>query len=129
MLRSLSQNPDIANIPNLHKIGFSTTPVKKRIAGATTDPTYLMAPVEIVNDYEVYNLRPSVLEKLLHHVFAEVRLDLTQIDAKGNQYNPSEWFVVPAAVIDQAIKMIISGDITDFIYDKTTQQLVWSKTT
>ena len=82
-----------------------------------------MAPVEVVASYRTYNLRASALENLLHRVFAEVRLDLTQIDRKGRDYDPSEWFVVPLHVIDQAIDLIISGDIVDYVYDVAKARL------
>lgn len=124
VLRSLSTDPLVANIKHLHKIGFSTTSVEQRVKGASTSPTYLMAPVEIVADYRVYNLKASVLENLLHRVFADVRLDLTQVDRKGRDYDPSEWFVVPRDVIDQAVAMIMSGEIVDYQYDKAQQRLV-----
>ena len=83
-----------------------------------------MAPVEVVADYRTYNLKASALENLLHRVFAEVRLDLTQIDRKGRDYDPSEWFVVPLNVIDQAIDLIISGEIVDYVYDAAQRALV-----
>lgn len=124
VLRSLSADPQVSSIQNLHKIGFSTTTVEKRIANAAGSPTYLMAPVEIVADYRAYNLRASALEHLLHRVFASVRLDITQIDRAGKNYDPSEWFVVPLNVINQAISMIMSGEITDYVYDPVTQRLV-----
>lgn len=124
VLRSLSTDPQVSSIQNLHKIGFSTTTVEKRIANATGSPTYLMAPVEIVADYRAYNLRASALEHLLHRVFASVRLDITQIDRAGKNYDPSEWFVVPLNVINQAISMIMSGEITDYVYDPAVQRLV-----
>lgn len=98
--------------------------MEQRIANAALAPTYLMAPVEIVADYRTYNLRPSWLEHLLHRVFAEVRLDISQTDSKGRKYDPSEWFIVPLNVINQAINMIMSGEILDYIYDAETQQLV-----
>lgn len=124
VLRSLSVDPQIAGIKDLHKIGFSRGPVEKRISRAEFEPTYLMAPVEVVADYRAYNLRPSALEHLLHRVFAEVRLDLTQIDASGRDYDPSEWFAVPWKVINQAISMIMSGEIVDYVYDPTSRKLV-----
>ena len=65
VLRSLSEDPQISSIENLYKIGFSRNPVKKRIANAEKEPTFLMAPVHIEEDYRVYNLRPSSLESLL----------------------------------------------------------------
>ncbi|MGO2113114.1 MAG: GIY-YIG nuclease family protein [Pseudoclavibacter sp.] len=124
VLQSLSSDPVIANLENLHKIGFSTTSVEQRVKGASTSPTYLMAPVKIVADYRVYNLKASVLENLLHRVFADVRLDLTQVDRKGRDYDPSEWFVVPLDVINQAVAMIMSGEITEYHYDRSTERLV-----
>lgn len=124
VLRSLSDDPQIAGIKDLHKIGFSRGPVENRIKNAEKSPTYLMAPVEVVASYRTYNLRASALEHLLHRVFAEVRLDITQIDRKGRDYDPSEWFIVPHAVIDQAIELIISGKIVDYAYDASSQKLI-----
>lgn len=124
VLRSRSQDPQIAAIRNLHKIGFTRDTVEKRIKNAEKSPTYLMAPVDVLASYRAYNLKASALENLLHRVFAEVRLDLTQADRKGRNYDPSEWFVVPRSVIDQAIDLIISGDIVGYVYDPQTQRLV-----
>ncbi len=59
-----------------------------------------MAPVEVVASYRTYNLKASALENLLHRVFAEVRLDITQVDRWSCDYDASEWFVGPMAVID-----------------------------
>lgn len=124
VLRSLSDDQQISTMQDLHKIGFSRSSVEQRVANAANAPTYLMAPVAIVADYRTYNLKPSALEHLLHRVFAEVRLDITQIDTKGRKYDPSEWFVVPLKVINQAINMIMSGEIVDYVYEAATQQLV-----
>jgi hypothetical protein len=123
VLRSLSDDPQIASIKDLYKIGFSRGVVEKRIKNAEKSPTYLMAPVEVVASYRAYNLRASALENLLHRVFAEVQLDLTQIDRKGRDYDPSEWFVVPRSVIDQAVELIISGGIIDYVYDPSSRSL------
>ncbi|UJC78345.1 GIY-YIG nuclease family protein [Rhodococcus erythropolis] len=124
VLRSLSTDPLIANMQNLHKIGFSTTSVETRLKNAEKSPTYLMAPVEVLADYRLYNVRASWLEHLLHRVFADVRLDLTQVNKDGRDYDPSEWFVVPLHVINQAVAMIMSGEITDYVYDNEREKLV-----
>lgn len=124
VLHSLSGDPQITGIKDLHKIGFSRGEVAKRIRNAEKSPTYLMAPVEIVASYRTYNLKASALEHLLHRVFAEVRLDLTQIDRTGRDYDPSEWFVVPISVIDQAVELIMSGEIIDYVYDAERRALV-----
>lgn len=124
VLSSLSEDPVIAGMKNLHKIGFSTTSVEQRIKNASKSPTYLMAPVQVLADYRLYNVRASWLEHLLHRVFAEVRLDLRQVDRKGRDYDPSEWFVVSLETINRAVAMIMSGEITDYVYDKAQQKLV-----
>ncbi len=124
VLRSKSDDPQISGLQHLHKIGFTRGAVEKRTKNADKSPTYLMAPVDIVASYRTYNLKASALENLLHRVFAAVRLDLTQADNKGRAYDPSEWFVVPLDVIDQAIELIISGSIVDYVYDAKAQKLV-----
>lgn len=124
VLQSRSEDPQVAGIDHLYKIGFTRGTVEERIKNAEKSPTYLMAPVDIVASYRTYNLRASALENLLHRVFAAVRLHLTQADYKGRAYDPSEWFVVPLSVIDQAIHLIISGGIVDYFYDAKAQKLV-----
>ncbi|MDQ0769534.1 hypothetical protein QF031_002283 [Pseudarthrobacter defluvii] len=57
-------------------------------------------------------------------MFAEVRLDLTQVDRKGRDYDPSEWFVVPMEIINKAVAMIMSGEITDYVYDAQLKKLI-----
>lgn len=124
VLQSLSTDPLVANMQNLHKIGFSTTSVEQRVKNAEKSPTYLMASVKVVADYRLYNVKASWLEHLLHRVFAEVRLDLTQVDKQGRDYDPTEWFIVPRDTINKAVAMIMSGEITDYVYDAELQQLV-----
>lgn len=124
VLRSLSDDPQIERIEDLHKIGFSRGPVEARISRAEHESTYLMAPVEIVAAYRTYNLKASRLENLLHRVFAEVRLDVDQVGKDGRVYEPSEWFVAPLAQINRAIEHIVSGEIVDYLYDRDTRQLI-----
>jgi hypothetical protein len=123
VLRSLSDDPKIASINHLYKLGFTTGSVEKRIANASKEPTYLMAPVEIVASYRTYNLKTSALEHLLHRVFSEVRLSVEQTGKSGRIYVPSEWYVAPLPAIDQAIDLITSGDIIDYEYDAEQRRL------
>lgn len=123
VLRSLSDDPQIQEVPDLHKIGFSRGPVEKRIAHAESQPTYLMAPVEIVASYRTYNLKTSALEHLIHRVFSDKRLRVGQVGKDGRAYEPSEWYSVPLRVIDQAIELITSGDIVDYEYDAEAREL------
>lgn len=123
VLRSLSDDDAVASVPDLHKIGFSRGPVEKRIARAAQEPTYLMAPVEILATYRTYNLKTSALEHLLHRVFADVRLRVSQVGKDGRVYEPTEWYSVPLAVIDHAVELITSGEIVHYEYDAKARQL------
>jgi len=117
VLKSLSTNPDIAPIQDLYKIGFSTVPVEERTMNAEDDPTYLMAPVHIVETFECFNLNPQKLELLLHRFFGNVCLEVDVFDNTGKRHTPREWFVAPLSIIEEAIELIISGEIVGHVYD------------
>lgn len=124
VLRSLSDDPQISARENLYKIGFTTTPIEKRIRYAVTQPTYLMAPVEVVETYETYNVKSSAIEHLLHRIFADVRLQISQTGVDGRTYNVTEWFQVPLPMIRKAADLITNGEIIDYTYDTKSQSLV-----
>lgn len=124
VLRSLSDNPEITSIENLYKIGFSRGPVEQRIRGAEKSATYLMAPVEIVASYRAYNLRPSALEHLIHRVFDSARLNASVVNDAGLSVAATEWFMVPLKVIDEAIELIMSGEIINYVYSPSAGKLV-----
>lgn len=126
ILRSLSTDPQITALQDLYKIGFSTVPVKERVKNAPDDPTYLMAPVHILETFECYNLNPQKLELLLHRFFGKVCLEVDAFDRDGKRYTPREWFMAPLPVIEEAIELIISGKIIDYVYDDETK-LIRSK--
>lgn len=124
ILQSLSKKAEIQSLENLYKVGFSTTPVKKRIANAANEPTYLMSSVNIVAEYEAYNMNTQKFEKLLHHFFANVCLDLEVADSKGRMHQPREWFIVPLDVINQAIELIATQQIQHYEYDVQLKEIV-----
>ena len=65
VLRSLSAHPFVAEHRALiHKIGVTGGRVQTRIAGAEHDATYLLAPVEVVAEYRLHNIRRSKLEAI-----------------------------------------------------------------
>jgi hypothetical protein len=124
ILRSLSENQDIHSIQHLYKIGFSTVPVEERIKNAIQEPTYLTAPVKIVSAYQCYNLNPQKLEQLLHTFFGKACLDVDLYDREGKRYIPREWFVAPLKVIEQAVTLLINGEIVNYRYDVDRQEIV-----
>ena len=123
VLRSKSENPEIKNIKNLYKIGFSTNPVEERIANAEHEPTYLMAPVEIVGSYKIVNLHSQKFEDLVHQVLQEVNFRFKVADDKGELHEATEWYVVPLEIIDSIIQKIMTGTIIYFSYNKEQQCL------
>lgn len=129
VLRSKSDHPVVAeNRAILHKIGVTGGSVERRIANARLDPTYLMADVEIVAKYELYNLNRVKLETLIHRVFGAARLDVEIIDRLGRPIVPKEWFLVPLFAIEEAVNRIKDGTITGYVYQPETAQLALAST-
>ena len=125
VLRSKSDYPLVAaNREILHKIGVTGGSVERRIANARLDPTYLMADVEIVATYELYNVNRAKLETLIHKVFGAARLDVEIKDRFGQPIVPKEWFMVPLFAVDEAVVRIKDGTITGYVYDPQTARLV-----
>jgi hypothetical protein len=117
ILKSKSANPQIQAVPNLYKIGFSTTPVEERIKNATQDPTYLMAEVQLIVSYKCYNLNPQKFENLIHTFFGKVCLAIDIFDNNQKRHTPREWFLVPLNIVEDTIQLLISGGIVKHKYD------------
>ncbi len=127
VLRSKSDDPFIVqNYELVHKIGVTVGDVKKRIANAEKDPTYLLAEVEIVATFKLANINPKKLEALLHKFFDNVRLQVELGDRFGIPVQPREWFLVPLEAIEEAIEKIKAGTIDQFRYDPETASLTSS---
>jgi hypothetical protein len=124
VLRSKSDHPTVAAHRDLvHKIGVTTMSVEQRIAGARLQPTFLMADVEVVATYELFNINQTKLENLIHKVFETARLDIEIQDRFGNPVVPREWFLAPLFAVDEAVSRIKDGTITSYIYDPTMARL------
>ena len=96
VLRSKSDHPVVvANHDLLHKIGVTGGDVAQRIVNAKLDPTFLMADVEIVATYNLYNINRTKLENLIHEIFDAARLNIEIKDRFGQPVIPREWFLVP----------------------------------
>ncbi|MBB1148545.1 GIY-YIG nuclease family protein [Myroides sp. NP-2] len=124
VLKSKSENPEIQNLENLYKIGFSKNPVQERIKNASKEATYLFADVEVVASYNCYSLNVQSFENLLHRFFAKACLDIDLYDKSGNRYIPREWFVVPLNVINEVIRLIENGNVVNYKYDYSNRKVV-----
>nr|WP_315160417.1 GIY-YIG nuclease family protein [uncultured Flavobacterium sp.] len=118
VLRSKSKDERITEMDNLYKIGYSKDTVEERIKNAEKDPTYLMAQVKIITTWKCYNMNPQKLEQLLHNFFGKSCLDIDIFDEKKRRHTPREWFVAPIEIIEQAIELIISGEVVNYSYDE-----------
>ncbi len=118
VLRSKADHPLVAaNRELVHKVGVTNMAVEQRIAGARLQSTYLLADVEIVAAYKLFNINRTRLEHVLHRVLAPARLDITIHDRFGNPVKPEEWYLVPLHVIDEVVEKVTDGTITEFEYD------------
>jgi hypothetical protein len=125
VLRSKSDHPVVAaNRDLIHKIGVTNMSVDQRIAGARLQPTFLMADVDVVATYELYNMSRMKLENLIHRVFHPACLEIEIKDRFGTPVAPREWFLVPLFVIDEAVEKIRDGTISNYRYDPRSAALV-----
>lgn len=125
VLRSKSKEPAIAEVSNiLLKIGVTTQNVRRRVADARNDPTFLLAPVEIVATYDLINLSWRKVESLLHRFFDVARpRDLWITDRFGRKVYPREWFYVLPEHVARAVQAIREGDLHELEYDPESQTI------
>lgn len=128
VLRSKSDLPIVAeNRRVLHKIGVTSGKVERRIANAKIDATFLLADVEVVATYELFNINRTKLENLIHRIFDAARLDIEITDRFGNPVVPREWFLVPFSAVDEAVERIKNGTITSYVYSPDVAALTMRK--
>lgn len=124
VLRSKSDHPTVAaHRAVLHKIGVTGGKVGARFANARLDPTFLLADVEVVATYDLFNVNRVKLENLIHRVFGAAQLAIEIKDRFGNPVRPREWFLVPLSVVDEAVSRIKDGTITQYVYDPAVARL------
>lgn len=83
-----------------------------------------LAPVELMTAYKCYNMNTQKFEQLIHNFFGSSCLEVDVFDARGKRYTPREWFIAPLDVIEQAIGLIITGEVVKYSYDKEEQVIV-----
>jgi len=124
VLRSLSNHPTVKeNRDVVHKIGVTGGDVKKRLANAKNDPTFLMADAEIIVTYKLANINRAKLESIIHKFFGSARLEIEIKDRFGKPVKAREWFLVPVFIIDQMVEKIKDGTISEYYYDPASAGL------
>ena len=123
VLRSLSEHPDIKAVANLYKIGLARRSIETRIQNAANEPTYRMAPVMLVSTFQCYNVTLTKLENLIHRFFDEAAVKVQVVDGEGKYHTPEEWFSVPLETIETAVRLLISGEIVHYSYNRTSGRI------
>ncbi len=125
VLRSKSDHPMVAeNRKLIHKIGVTGGKVETRVSNAKFDATYLLADVEIVATYNLFNINRAKLEALLHRFFAAARFDIEIEDRFGKKVKPREWYLLPLTAIDETVEAIQNGTIEKYSYSPKLAKLV-----
>ncbi|MDZ4964711.1 GIY-YIG nuclease family protein [Clostridium perfringens] len=125
VLKSESNNPKVKELNNLYKIGFSRGSVEDRIKNCENEATFLMDKVKIVTTFKCYNLNISKFESIIHNFFGQACLDIEITDINGNRCKPREWFIVPLNIIEEALKLIINGQIIYYRYDFINKKIIY----
>lgn len=124
VVKSLSDDPQIKDLDGtLFKIGFTKSRIETRVQNAKDDPTFLMAPVQPVKTYSLYNIDRVKLENLIHKFFASACLEIEIKDRFGKTVRPREWFLLTVENIDEAVRRLIDGTITNYRFNGDTGQI------
>ncbi len=118
VLRSRSELPVVLPLRDvILKIGVTGQDVKRRIANAKNESTYLLGEVDVVDEYKLYNINRTKLERMIQRIFSDARLRITFPDRFGNPVQPNEWFLVTREAVARAVELIKSGEIQHYKYD------------
>ncbi len=127
ILRSLSTEPELKEYgKDFYKVGYTGGSVEKRISNAVNEPTYLCAPVQIVEKWRCTNINSKALETFLHKFLDVARVKI-KVNGKDKSQVASEWFHVPLGILEAMVPMILDGSIVNYRYDPNSQKLIGSK--
>lgn len=100
------QDDRLLKMPNLYKIGYASD-VKKRLSNSENESTYLFSPVRLVAQFEIQNISAKLIERYLHHEFAENRISLSTTSPTGKDIQVNEWFILPLEKIQEKVQNLI----------------------
>jgi len=124
VVRTLSTDPAVAPLASsIVKIGVTGGRLDRRIASARRDPTFLMAPVEVVGKHVLHGVDRKKLEGVLHAFFAPA---LAQVAVRigGRTLAPQEWFYAHPDHVEEVVKAIKAGTLHELRYDPNRMEIV-----
>lgn len=101
VLRSLSERTEVQG---LLKVGTTSGAVEDRIAHAETQPTFLFAPVVIVDTYELIGHSAKEAEQRIHQLLRPYHMALRVTGPDGRSFSSVEWFKATPELVEHAIK-------------------------
>lgn len=84
----------------------------------------MQQPVDIIAEWQVYDANAHSVESVLHAFFYDQRVKISSKAADDNLYKATEWFNIPLDEIEQAINLVIAGDIKDYCMDGAASRVV-----
>ncbi len=123
VMQSLSDDPQVVEIPDLHKIGYTAQDPSERAAGAKQSSTFLGAEVAELQVFEMPRSMGRGVEHLLHRFFASARIDAWFEQNGRTSAEVNEWFSVPLGAIEEAVHLISAESIESYQYDPVERRI------
>ena len=101
VLRSRSEKPEVQG---LLKVGTTSGAVEDRIARAETQSTFLFAPVEIVETYELVGHSAKEAEQQIHRALRPHHVALRVTGPDGRSHSATEWFRATPELVEATIE-------------------------
>ena len=105
VLRSLSGQPEAQG---LLKVGTTSGYVEDRVARSDTQSTFLFAPVEIVETYELTGFSAKEAEQRIHRALRAFHVTIRVTGPDGRTFRATEWFKASPEVIEAAIQKALA---------------------
>lgn len=101
VLRSHSDKPEVQG---LVKVGTTSGTVEDRIAGAEKQSTFLFAPVEVVETFELVGHSAKEAERRIHHALRPYHVALRVTGPDGRSFSATEWFKASPKLVEAAVQ-------------------------
>lgn len=106
VVKYAGQDRRFLDMANLYKIGVAKN-LQQRLANTVNEATYLFAPVQLVQSFELHNINAKKVESYLHHTLADKRVDLTTQSPTGKEVRVTEWFIVDLPEVEQILNQMV----------------------
>ncbi len=85
--------------------------------------TYSIHHYYVIAEFKTYNINTQKFEDLLHRFLGSCQISIDVFDNDGSRHTPREWFQVPYEIVEQAIKLIVTGEVVNYRYDRESKTI------